>query len=311
MKKVCLLLALLGCLFQARAALENALTLPYLSCPQALSLHYVISEPASGPIVGDIFFLHGLGDSAENHAPLFKVWTSGGFRVIAVDLPSHGKTTGASLNWTTFSGLTQYLPQFLNQPKVRPDQNRPLIVTGWSTGGLLAVRLLQKNAFRDFNRKPDGLILFAPGISVKMLPGEWGMITEPTLTRNPNPPHPMPISPTSPFSYPLFALRLKVNSWLAQLGELPKDLPTLVFLAGDDKYIHTESTRRWFERQIERGGSVWGYEFDSAFHELDNELDEVATRVHFAASLFARSLVSGETQTLFGTPKINFLEPQP
>lgn len=314
MKRIIGLLGVVGILVGALASTEDQIALPYLGCPLALNLHYVISEPTRGKPVGDVFFVHGLGDAAENHAALFRQWNESGFRVIAVDLPSHGRTSGASLNWATFSGLAKYFGEFLAQPKIRPDANRPLIVSGWSTGGLLVVRMVQKKAFHEVTPKVSGLVLFAPGISVKALPGEAGMITQRTLTRRTDLEPVMPIRPRSPYLVPAFAIRLKINSWLAQLGALPLDLPTLVLLADpvDDRYIHTEQTERWFEGQIRRGAQVWGYRFPGAYHDLDNELEEVALRARFSAELFTRSVITGETRRLMGTPAIRTIElPRP
>lgn len=281
----------------------EGLTLSYLGCQLAITINYEEFEPTDDED-GDeeprtVVFLHGLGDGAANHYPLYREWTRQGFRVLAIDLPSHGGTTGASINAATFRGLSTLVNEFLWR---KNTQGEPLVLAGWSTGGLLALRMVQTGALKwaDLN----GLVLFAPGVSVKTFVGDTGMITTETLTRNPDPPHLTPVRPRSPFHVLPFALRIKMNSWLAQLGELPKDLPTMVFLGGDesDRYINTSRTRRWFEHQAKLPGrKVWVHQYTDAFHELDNEIEEVARAVRQTAAEFS-NLATYQAFDLFEPP---------
>ena len=67
-----------------------------------------------------------------------------GIRVVSFDLPSHGKTQGNhwdDLDWWSFDDLSR-LVEVIDHETVE-DQSRPLIIAGWSTGGLLAIRMEQ------------------------------------------------------------------------------------------------------------------------------------------------------------------------
>jgi len=229
--------------------------LKHFGCLLALSTQYTEYLPEGEP-VGDILFLR---DSSENHLPLFQAWGKRGFRVIAIDLPSHGKTSGATLNWAESSGLSQYVAKFIEDPSIRPSSRRPLLLSGWSTGGLLALRMLRLNAFQKSAIKPSGLIL------------------------------------------------LKINSWFAQLGDLPPDLPTMVVFGGDetDRDINTAMSRRWFERQIKHNHRpVWGIQFPHGFHERDNDPDPTGTLTRSLTANFAATVVAGNTE-IFGEARIN------
>jgi len=92
------------------------------------------------------------------------------------------------------SDLTNEVEAFTRQ-----DSKRPVILAGWSTGGLIATRMVQSESLQLENRRVVGMILFTPGVSVYPIVGDGGIITEETLTSNPNPPHRGPIKPSSPF----------------------------------------------------------------------------------------------------------------
>ena len=236
-------------------------------------------EPDITP-VADILYLEGFGDRLDNHKPLFDEWVSHGFRVIAFDYPSHGETTGTSLNLYGIKGIAGLAKAV--EEKTRVDAKRPLFLAGWSTGGLVAVRMAQSVNFPQLGRPLAGLILFAPGISVYNFGGgksfayPLGHITDESLTHDPNPPHTGPAVPAYPLRAPFFAVSLKINSWVSQFEKYPLQLPTQIFMSdGDgDLYADSKYLREWIQVQDTRGGvDIVSVTLPGARHEIDNETE--------------------------------------
>lgn len=251
-----------------------------------------------GLIKGDILYFHGFSDRLDNHGPLFESWTKQGFRVISFDYPSHGETSGTSLNLFTFRRLADLALEV--ERATREDINRPLILSGWSTGGLLALRIVQGQTFKKFERDLKGLILFAPGVSVRNFVGSpslrypIGEITLESLTHDPKPPHFGNIFPKSPGSTLLFSTFLKVNSILSQYQKLPMDLPILIFVAGteDDLYANSKTVLNWIEWQKQNGAKIQSIEMPGSRHEIDNETEEFGgPRSRQISADFAQGLV--------------------
>ncbi len=270
------------------------------SCTRIVNLHVGEYLPERQNIVGDILYLHGFADSFTNHGPLFRQWTDAGFRVIAFDYPGHG-ITGArnkvSINHFNFDGLMDLARQVVR--RTRPETDRPLLLAGWSTGGLLAVRLVQSGNLSKLGRKPAGMILFAPGIAVKTVVGQpsWryplGEVTFGTLTHNTDTRGLLPPSPKSPGSVPLFASSLLYHSKAAQWAKYPAWLPTLVMVAGEssDKYVPSHKLKAWVNRQ---SANVRGLYCPRARHWLDHELPQYGGEdVLAAAKEFAETVLTG------------------
>ena len=194
----------------------------------------------------------------------------------------------------------------------RPDEDRPLIIAGWSTGGLVVVRMLQKNWTSGFNRRPiDGAILFAPGVSVRKFPWTFGNrlgeVTDATLTHDPNPPHVSGVKPSSPFWSKLifeFAPRLIDQSLHSQSPKdpYPSDIPTLVFSGGDsERHVRkqAEVIRAWVAeknaQRVKDGASpIVNVSCQHSMHEMDNELPEYGgVEVRNSAAEFAHAIKVG------------------
>lgn len=254
--------------------------------------------PAKGAPVGDVLYIHGFADSFLNHGPLFKEWSDKGLRVISFDLPDHGISKGGDNNLNlTFAKHFSKLSRLVNEvEQFTHEGNRPFILAGWSTGGLLAVRMVQTTLTENIEtlkRPIYGMILFAPGIAVQYLPGTFGFVTEKTLlSRPPSAAQIERITPMSPFTVPLFAGSIVANSWLAYYQDLPKNLPILMFTAGDDQYVKTNYLHTWLNRQRNDGVSIAGIHCASSKHELDNEPHPIGNRVRESASEFATHATS-------------------
>jgi len=242
-------------------------------------------EPAGEP-KGDVLFLHGFADRMDNHLPLFEGWRSAGLRVVSFDYPSHGETCGRGLDRYRIDGIAR-LASFVEE-RTRPKTARPLVVAGWSTGGLVTVRMLQVPSLA-LGRKMSGAFLLAPGVDVKVFVGDKQIVTQETLTHDPDPPHRGPISPVSPLQTPLFATDLILNARNARNDGFPKDVPTFVVTGGekDDVYADTKGVVAWVEARQRDGARVQGLGCDGGRHELDNEADPIGADVRASGVAFA------------------------
>lgn len=236
----------------------------------SFSVHIGVFNPQVEPIA-DVLYLHGYGDRFENHKPLFKSLTDAKMRVIAFDLPSHGRSkTGQwdDLNWWSFQDLAD-LVRHVEQETIE-THSRPLILAGWSTGGLIAIRMAQ--TYDSMLREPSALVLFAPAVSVPICVGDTlCRITNRTLTHDKSLMD-REISPALPLSRVNFASRLLYNasrSW----EPLPENLPTLVWIAGDkeDRYVKSHRLKEWAAQQSISSENISAVQCKGAMHELDNE----------------------------------------
>lgn len=245
--------------------------------------------------MADILYLHGFADHLGNHRQLFEAWTNAGFRVIAFDFPSHGKSYGLrGLDTFPFTSLARLAATI--EKRTAEDSRRPLLLAGWSTGALLATRIVSSNQFPRFTRPIKAQILFSPGISVPWLVGDFGRVTWRSLSNNPalwNSPAPKPMSP---FVKPLFSLSLKLNSWVAQSDLL--SVPTLCMVGGvdDNRYINLNNVIDWAAWQEASGMPLELREFPDAAHALDLEWGTIGPSVREAAVNFALDQVRARTR---------------
>lgn len=246
----------------------------------------------SGPIKGDVLFLHGFSDRFDNHLPLFEQWRDAGFRVVSFDYPSHGESCGRGLERYKIGGIAR-LASFVEK-RTRPAEARPLVVAGWSTGGLVTVRMVQVPSLA-LERKIDGAFLLAPGVDVKLFVGDHQIVTEETLTHDPDPPHRGAISPKSPLQTPLFSADLMLNAKHARDEAFPRDVPTFVVTGGqdDDVYADTNGVVAWVEARQKEGARVFGSSCAGGRHELDNEAAPMRDDVRASGVSFATWVVSG------------------
>jgi alpha-beta hydrolase superfamily lysophospholipase len=268
LKKVCALL-LVSCWASTAFAKDV-----FIEAGFGCNLRAVVESPADQAPSADVLFLPGFSDRADNHAPLFSQLTNSGFRVISFDYPSHGKTDCWSLathNMLSLEGLAQIV---LLSPEITSDS--PLYLVGWSTGGLLAYRMLQRG--QPSFRHVKGAVLLAPGLSVYKIPGDMGIVTMDSLLSNPNPPHLGDISPGSPLAFPLFSLDLISTSVLARLESVPEQ-PVMMILGDDvaDVYANTPKIKKWFRSA--RSAKFTGFQCAGAKHELDNEIEPIGQTV--------------------------------
>lgn len=261
-----------------------------------LQLRIGIMDPPGEP-KGDILFLHGFADRFDNHLPLFQKWRAEGLRVIAFDYPSHGETCGRGIDYYRINGVAAFATYAAQVAAAVGGGDRPLLVAGWSTGGLIAVRMLQAPQIARIGRPIKGAFLLAPGIDVPLVVGDKGMVTEETLTSDPNPPHRGAIAPKTPLSAPVFAADLLLNARHARNDSFPKDIPTFVVTGGneEDVYVESAAIEAWVAARRAEGASVEGLKCEGARHELDNERAPIRDDVRTSAAQFASWIVGGAT----------------
>lgn len=274
-----------------------------------LQLRVGTMDPAGEP-KGDILFLHGFADRFDNHLPLFETWRDAGFRVISFDYPSHGETCGSGIDNFRINGIAA-LAVFVEVLTRQPSSiDRPLLLAGWSTGGLVATRMMEAPEIAPMApsvrvRPVKGAFLLAPGVDVKLVVGDFARVTEETLTSDPNPPHRGEITPRSPVNTPLFAADLILNAHHARRDPFPKNIPTMVVTGGEneDVYVKTAGVKDWVNARQDENARVFGLGCEGARHELDNEARPFRDDVRTSAARFASWVVDGAA----GTPPTNGL----
>ena len=243
-------------------------------------------------ISADMLFLIGFGDRADNHGPLFNLLNEQGIRVISFDYPSHGESRCSHINNESFTSLS-FLAQEIEE-KTREDINRPLFLSGWSTGGLLALRMTQQNFLAE--RFVKGIVLIAPGISVYTFVGGDGVIREKTLSQNKNLPHFGPPKPLSPFLTPKFRTTTKINAAIGRSTYLPFYTPMLVLVAGEklDKYVKTPVLKKWIKNSRRAKDNLYAFQCENSWHEMDNEISPIGPTVRH----LIKDFVIDQTTTL-------------
>jgi alpha-beta hydrolase superfamily lysophospholipase len=243
-----------------------------------------------GKPLGDILFLHGFADRFDNHRPLFEEWTRRGFRVVSFEYPSHGETCGRNLAFYLYPSLANLARQVERETVQDPD--RPLLVAGWSMGGLLATRMLQGGLGEGFTRPVAGAMLLTPGVDVRVF---LSAVSNETLTRNPDPPHTGPIQPTRPSTFPI-AANLLYHAGEAREHSLPPGVPVLTVVGGDeeDVYAKSKGIRNWALDQRSRGADSIGLACAGGYHEIDNEPAPMGPQVQYELGAFAESVIKNK-----------------
>lgn len=105
--------------------------MPYLKTPRGLIWHY--EAEGNGPT---ILFLHGFGVNSRIWRQQYKHF-SGQYRVIAVDLPGHGKTDWQKVTLKCIAQDVEFLLTELGCQKIG--------IIASSFGGLLALKIIELN----------------------------------------------------------------------------------------------------------------------------------------------------------------------
>jgi hypothetical protein len=254
-----------------------------------LQVRFGVFYPESSAIVGDIVYQHGLASRLDNHLQLYASWQKAGFRVIAYDVPQHGENKGSAnnLNSYTFEDLSFIFSQV--ELHTREDPSRPLLISGWSIGGLLVSRMVQSSYMQKIQgRNITAAIAFTPDIAVHLIIGDKGFFTIPTLTSFKDPKLAGPLKPNFPaWDFPLFAVRLIDTAYVSYHHNVTLSIPFLSFVAGKDVYADTPSVLDYLHKQKSYGANLQGVVCDKAKHWMDYEYEPLGSTVRTTAAEFA------------------------
>ena len=114
---------------------------------------------------GVAVMLHGLSDSPYSMLPMAQSAVGAGFNVIVPRMPGHGFAVGGMLqarweDWTATTRIAIRRAMEIRQP------GQPLLIVGYSNGGLLAIDYALRCHDDDALPCPDRIILLSPAISV-------------------------------------------------------------------------------------------------------------------------------------------------
>lgn len=139
-----------------------------------------------GPMKGCVLYLEGLGDSIQNHEPLFNALANAGYRTITFDYYGQGgwprKDEGSSGTMSEtrledakhpqaeIGSQAKFIWNHFSQSSADPVRglscaSSKKFVIGWSTGGLAAYILASQ-------KWPNAVALLAPGLKPKTWVGE-------------------------------------------------------------------------------------------------------------------------------------------
>jgi len=114
---------------------------------------------------GVAVMLHGLSDSPYSMLPMAQSAVGAGYNVIVPRMPGHGFAVGGMLqarweDWTATTRIAIRRAMEVRQP------GQPLLIVGYSNGGLLAIDYALRCRDDDELPCPDRIILLSPAISV-------------------------------------------------------------------------------------------------------------------------------------------------
>ena len=233
---------------------------------------------------GGVVLVHGFGDHAGRYGDLVRVLGSRGYSVFAWDLRGHGRSEGRRGDVDRFDVHLEDLDVVWAEAGRVLPKTTPFLY-GHSMGALVAIRWLQTRQVWL-----PGVVLSAPWLATAMDVPRWKQFmgsmllrVAPGLTISSGAPRPgfLTRDPLREGEYradPLVHRRISPRchaevrrAQAAALKEgLPRELPALVVVPGDDLLVDAEATLAWVREQalsahvrVRAGGR----------HELHNDSD--------------------------------------
>lgn len=237
---------------------------------------------AEGTARAVIVIVHGAMEHHRRYGWLIEQWRNSGFHVVMGDLPGHGLTTRSR------RGHIDSFEEYVNEVKKWIDASYqfdlPVFLIGHSMGGLITLRLLQKERLNvagvilsspclGLVNKPSPILHAATFILNKVFPAlrVSSGITFDMVTRNEDV-RELDLKDT------LYVKKVSVR-WYRELEEAMKnafamikrtqDTPLLVVQSGDDRIVDKEKVRTWFNSVplSEKRFKEW----PKCYHEVFNE----------------------------------------
>ncbi len=254
-----------------------------------------------------VIYLHGYGDTMNNHEELLSQLHGGGMRVLSFDYPSHGKSKGTIFFWS-IDDVAEIVHELLNSPVFRAgplavNRQLPVILVGWSTGATIAIRTAQSWGSRVIpeDMRLAGVIGFAPGLPARAFVGDGisrlGMkVKAEDLTRNPAAMKYPPNPDTTVLDSGRFAATLKVASEVAYWKGAP-NVPMLMFVADHQKdfFADAKSSAHW----VNSAGKqlpTFGFQCRGSFHGMEFEPDGIGELTRLLAIEFAQRLAQPDVE---------------
>ncbi|WP_174734930.1 alpha/beta fold hydrolase [Mesobacillus harenae] len=237
---------------------------------------------AEGDAKAVIVMIHGAMEHHGRYGWLIEMWRSSGFHVIMGDLPGQGMTTRAERGH--IDSFEDYLTEVKDWVKAAYDFELPVFLLGHSMGGLIAIRLLQKEEFALagvilsspclglVHTPPKIMDILSHGLNIMMpsLKIASGLTVE-MATRNKDVidvdlNDSLYITKVSVRWYR--ELEKSMNLAFEELGQM-QDVPLLLMQAGDDKIVNKEPVKAWFNQVplSEKRLKEW----PKLYHEIFNE----------------------------------------
>lgn len=259
----------------------------------------------------NVIYLHGFADTMDNHETLLRKFRDSNLNVIAYDFPGHGSSEGHIWAWD-LKEVAMIINTIMKDSNVHFDRGLPVILAGWSTGATMAIRIMQNESISKASWKTQvlpnahviGLILYAPSVPANMTVGDSLIFPSiDTLTRNKacikNDPQ-----PTTTLGAGEFVASLKFQSEMARSGfvNLPKDLPILTIVAGDDDmYTTSGNTVKFVKAQAKQGVEIVGFQCTDSYHAIDCEPSGIAEESTDLAVNFAKAIAADPVRRVQNT----------
>lgn len=237
---------------------------------------------AEGEAKAVIVMVHGAMEHHGRYGWLIEMWRASGFHVIMGDLPGQGMTTRS--NRGHINSFDEYIFEVKDWIQASYRYELPVFLLGHSMGGLVAIRLLQKEGPRL-----AGVILSSPCLGLVKTPHKflnvlsYGLnaiypslrmnsgLTVDMATRN------LDVREADS-NDTLYVTKVSIR-WYRELAAAMKaafldqghiqDIPMLVMQGGDDKIVKKASVKEWFNSMplSEKRFKEW----PKCYHEIFNE----------------------------------------
>lgn len=237
---------------------------------------------AEGTARAVIVIVHGAMEHHRRYGWLIEQWRNAGFHVVMGDLPGHGLTTRSRRGH--IDSFEEYVTEVKKWIDASYQFDLPVFLIGHSMGGLITLRLLQKERLNvagvilsspclGLVNKPSPILHAATFILNKVFPAlrVSSGITFDMVTRNEDV-RELDLKDT------LYVKKVSVR-WYRELEEAMKnafamikrtqDTPLLVVQSGDDRIVDKEKVRTWFNSVplSEKRFKEW----PKCYHEVFNE----------------------------------------
>jgi alpha-beta hydrolase superfamily lysophospholipase len=230
---------------------------------------------------GSVVLMHGLGEHSGRYRQLAGFFNECGMSVRSYDHRGHGRSEGSRGDVINGDPMLQDAQIILDDFSVRFSE--PPFLFGHSMGGLFAARfaLARLSPLR-------GLILSSPALALELAPFQARMLKvlhalAPSLGV-PNGVSPALLShdPKVVAAYkadPLVHRRISARLLRSMLSSIDYcqahaaalQVPALLLVAGDDRVVDAEGSKRFFARLP--AGLAHLHVYDGMYHEIFNELD--------------------------------------